>query len=140
MLGAMFARTTPGSEDPPFPMTRTMGASGDRLRPDGFADGRICRVCGVVFFAPVLLVPGVEHREKPAGAPFRAEKLVVPSDATEATMEALKEAGYEPLGDGYVTAVHGRCKRCSNPLAWIEGEGTFCLLCPDEDDGKGKRS
>lgn len=56
MLGLLqhAARSEMGpKEDPPFILKRTMGGSGHRVRPDGFDEGRICRLCGVVFFPPI---------------------------------------------------------------------------------------
>lgn len=52
ILGAL----TEALVDPPFLLTRTMGSNGPRLKPEGFEEGRICRVCGVVFFPPQELV------------------------------------------------------------------------------------
>jgi hypothetical protein len=108
------------AEDPPFIVERTMGSTGPRVRPEGFADGRICRLCGVVFFAPLQtvaashetiaprekLVPLLDGSHVPvepeAGfdlTGFRAEKLVLPSDADAGVLAALREAGYQPMGD-----------------------------------------
>jgi hypothetical protein len=54
MLGAIEQRLQRGvagpAEDLPYPAKKTMGASGRRLAPEGFEDGRICRVCGVLYF------------------------------------------------------------------------------------------
>lgn len=45
-------KAVPG--DKPFRMTRTMGASGAELRPEGHGAGLICGSCGVVFFPPIV--------------------------------------------------------------------------------------
>lgn len=154
MLGAMTARLSSLTEDPPFIVTRTMGSTGPRVRPDGFDEGRICRVCGVVFFAPLqevaasreTLVPLMDGSYVPAepGADYdlrgmRVEKLVIPSDATEATMEALKEAGYQPLGDGYVVVEKtddGNVARIAPEAPEVE---RLCPRCGNTGRGEGGR-
>jgi len=169
MLGAMTARLSPLTEDPPFIVTRTMGSMGPRVRPDGFAEGRICRVCGVVFFAPLQEVaasretlvplmdgsytsvetfprvgPEVSYGHDDPGADddlrgMRVEKLVIPSDATEATMEALKEAGYQPLGDGYVVVEEvddGKDARIAPEASEVE---RLCPRCGNTGRGEGGR-
>lgn len=53
MAGALRARGPTGAlEDPPFLLARAGWAMGPRLAPEGFEDGRICRLCGVLFFRP----------------------------------------------------------------------------------------
>lgn len=58
-MGALEARLRPG-DDPPFIVTRTMGSSGPKIAPDGYAGGLICKVCGGVFFEPLPLSDGGE--------------------------------------------------------------------------------
>ena len=179
--------------DPRYPAMRTMGASGPLLQPPGHEEGRICGVCGVLFYPPKR--PVVEpkrppatpmdldekvagERRRPALVPlldgsyveplpddpfrmegtvtietepfavraanvhaphpgcslpfgpcppsFRAEKLVVPTNAMAGTMEALRELGYEPLEGGLVmTRAH---------CLWHPGWRSDCEACAQAEE------
>jgi hypothetical protein len=96
-----------------YPTTRTLGSSGPRLAPEGHEDGRICRICGVLFFRlkteTVLKVFGREPAALKATPQPKVTGYAEPAIARP-------PGGYE---DGFARLVRGKCPWCGFSITHV---------------------
>jgi hypothetical protein len=85
--------------DPRFKLERTMGASGPRLQPEGHGPGRICGVCGVLFYP----------KKEPAAVLVTAEEAA--GIMTDAPLPRFEVKGGFPTLDDYRSVVEGQVPR-----------------------------